>query len=311
MRVHRGIDHLGEIRKAVVSTGSFDGVHYGHKVLLKRLGSIANEIGGESVLITFYPHPRKVLYPDSAGKDLKLINTQREKIKLLEKTGLDHLIIIPFTLEFSRISSIDFIRKILVEKIKAACIVVGFNHHFGHNREGSFEYLYELGKYYGFQVEEILEQDIENEAVSSTRIRKALKEGHIQRANAYLNHHYLVMGMLEPGRAFFTDKGFDTSAMHIEEEEKLLPPPGIYASGAAIGSEYVKALVIIHKIPGEYGPCKARAVDILFQDSGIHWEGLDVRLQFRKTLWLGEIAREEQAAKLIHKMLASLNELIY
>lgn len=311
MRVYRGIEQLGEIRKAVVSTGSYDGVHLGHKVILKRMANIAEEIGGESVLITFYPHPRKVLYPESAGKDLQFINTQREKIRLLEDTGLDNLIIIPFTLEFSRLSSIDFIRKILVDKLHASCIVVGFNHHFGHNREGSYEYLYELGRYYGFKVEEIPEQDIENEAVSSTRIRKAIKEGHIQRANAYLNHHYLVMGMLEPGSLFAQKNGIQASRMNIEEEEKLLPPPGIYALDAAIGTEYVKALGCIRQRNAQDPPGHPLLLDVHFPETRIRWEGLDVRLQFRKTLWLGHLEDEKDVKGLIGKMCTLLDELIY
>ena len=193
MLVHRSLEGLS-IKKAVVTTGSFDGVHIGHKTILNRLRTIARETGGTSVLVTFYPHPRKVLYPSTQGKDLMMINTQAEKIRLLEKAGLDHLVIIPFTLEFSKTSSVDFIRKILVEKLNVSCVVVGFNHHFGHNREGNFDYLYELGKFYNFSVEEIPEQDIHNEFVSSTKIRKAILEGNIQRANAYLDHEFFMMG---------------------------------------------------------------------------------------------------------------------
>ena len=134
-----------------------------------------------------------------AGKDLLLINSQQEKIELLQKTGINNLVIIPFTLAFSKMSSIDFIRSILVGKLHASKIVIGFNHHFGHNREGNFDYLYELGKFYNFSVEEIPEQDIQNETVSSTLIRKALQEGRIQRANAYLDHHYIISGQFDEG----------------------------------------------------------------------------------------------------------------
>lgn len=229
MKIHRDFEHLGTINKPVVTTGSFDGVHVGHKTILKRLRKIADDIGGETVLITFHPHPRKVLYPDTAGKGLNLINTQREKIELLRKTGLDHLIIVPFTLEFSRISSHDFVEKILVGKLQAKRIIVGFNHHFGHNRQGDYAYLYDLARSHDFEVEEIPEQEVENETVSSTTIRQALKEGRIQRANAYLDHFYIIMGALSDGHQACRDAGFPTYWVEIEEEVKLIPPQGVYA----------------------------------------------------------------------------------
>ncbi len=242
MLVHRSLEGLS-IQKAVVTTGSFDGVHIGHKTILNRLRTIAREIGGTSVLVTFYPHPRKVLYPNTQGKDLVMINTQAEKIRLLEKAGLEHLVIIPFTLEFSKTSSVDFIRKILVEKLNASCVVVGFNHHFGHNREGNFDYLYELGKFYNFSVEEIPEQDIHNEFVSSTKIRKAIQEGNIQRANAYLDHEFFLMGPAKPASQFLDPNAMDWLEVFPEEEEKELPPPGIYAGSVTEGLARVKVMI--------------------------------------------------------------------
>ena len=166
MKIFKNFDEAESIHNAVVTTGSFDGVHIGHKVILQRLKKLADETGGETVLITFHPHPRKVLYPDTAGKDLYLINSQREKIELLEKAGLDNLIIVDFTVEFSKITSVDFVKNILLNKVHARKIVIGFNHHFGHNREGDYEELRKLGIEYGFDVEEIPEQDIQNETVS-------------------------------------------------------------------------------------------------------------------------------------------------
>ncbi len=229
MRVFYDLEGLTAIPNPVVTTGSFDGVHVGHKAIINRINRLARDMEGESVLITFNPHPRKVLYPDTAGKELYLINSQREKIELLRKTGLHNLIILTFTLEFSRTTSIDFIRNILVSKLHAKKIVIGFNHQFGFNREGNFEYLEELGKYYGFTVEEIPEQDIHNETVSSTLIRKALQEGRIQRANAYLDHHYFMAGNTRPGSSGLTDSDFPAFGIGIEEECKLIPPDGVYA----------------------------------------------------------------------------------
>jgi riboflavin kinase / FMN adenylyltransferase len=229
MRIFYNFDHLVSIPNPVVTTGSFDGVHVGHKAIINRINKIARDIHGESVLITFHPHPRKILFPETAGKDLFLINSQREKIELLRKAGLQNLIIVSFTPEFSHISSIDFIRDILVAKLKAKKIVIGFNHQFGYNREGNFDFLKELGEYYNFEVEEIPEQDIHNETVSSTLIRKALQDGRIQRANAYLDHHYMIIGKLSQGSNELVERNLQTLYISIEEDCKLVPPDGVYA----------------------------------------------------------------------------------
>jgi riboflavin kinase/FMN adenylyltransferase len=233
----------GRIQNAVVTTGSFDGVHVGHKIIIGRLNELARETGGESVLITFHPHPRKVLYPDQT--DLKLINTQEEKIELLGKAGLDNLIIIPFTLDFSRISSRQFVTDILVGQLKARVVVIGHNHHFGHNREGDFSYLHTLGQQLDFLVEEIPLKDIENETVSSTKIRRALLEGNIQRANAYLDHQYIIQGTLGRGEGLPGLNGTPTSSLATPEPEKLIPPCGIYATNLRFQNSWMKAMGFI------------------------------------------------------------------
>lgn len=245
MQVHYGFDEATNIKNAVVTTGSFDGVHIGHKTIINRINEIARNIHGESVLITFFPHPRKVLYPETAGKDLMFINSQKEKIELLRKTGLNHLIIVNFTLEFSRVTSHDFVRNFLIERLGAKYIVVGFNHHFGHNREGDYAYLYNLKQEFDFEVEEIPEQDIQHETVSSTTIRKALKEGRVQRANAYLDHQYIIIGSLGKGTHYFTNVGYPTLTVQIEELGKLIPPEGIYATSLNWNSATYKAMLIV------------------------------------------------------------------
>ena len=227
MKIHYNFDNIGEIKNPVVTTGTFDGVHVGHAVIIGRLNQLAREIDGESVLITFHPHPRKILFPDKS-KDLKLINTQNEKAKMLAKTKLNHLFIIDFTLSFSKTSSQSFVNDILLDKLKAKIIVVGFNHHFGHNREGDYDYLYQLSKQRNFNVEEIPQQDIENEAVSSTRIRKAILEGQIMKANAYLDHQYFIKGKLSELNK--TIKHGCICRIDIEENEKLIPLSGRYAA---------------------------------------------------------------------------------
>jgi riboflavin kinase/FMN adenylyltransferase len=247
VNIFHSFDHVGRIRNAVVTTGSFDGVHIGHKVILQRLRKLAQDIGGETVLITFHPHPRKVLYPESAGKDLFLINSQEEKIHLLRKAGLDNLIIVEFTVEFSKITSIEFVRDILLNKLHARIIVIGFNHHFGHNREGDYDALRKLGTTHGFAVEEIAEQDIQNESVSSTKIRKALLDGNIQKANAYLDHQYIIMGLLSTSSQTLEEIGFPSFTLQIEEESKLVPPNGVYAVTVVGEDCFSRAMCFIRK----------------------------------------------------------------
>ena len=262
MKIYYNLENIGQIRNPVITTGSFDGVHIGHKTILNRLRECASAIDGESVLITFHPHPRKVLFPDTAGRTLLLINSQREKIELLRKTGLDNLFILNFTREFSEISSIDFIRNILVGKLNAKKVIIGFNHHFGHNREGNFDYLYELGQYYNFGVEEIPEQDIHNETVSSTLIRKALLEGRIQRANAYLDHHYIIISELFEGSATCRSMNFPTLRIKIEEENKLVPNDGVYAVNVLIDGEFYKGILNIKNSL----PVEVRRIDEIMID---------------------------------------------
>ena len=248
MKVHTDFDNFGEIKNPVVTTGTFDGVHIGHKTILERLNFLSKSVDGESVLITFHPHPRKVLFPDKCG-NLMLINSQEEKKMQLSDAGLDHLFIIPFTPGFSQISSQEFVNDILLGKLHARIIIVGFNHHFGHNREGDYSYLYELSKSHNFDVEEIPMQDIEHEAVSSTRIRKALVEGHIQRANAYLDHYYNIKGLLKPVSDFPVKIPREVCEIIIEEEDKLIPPDGSYAISA--NREQSHGLAIILRTNGK------------------------------------------------------------
>ncbi len=313
MRIFYDFDHLKPILNPVVTTGSFDGVHVGHKAIINRINKIAKAINGESVLITFSPHPRKVLFPETAGKDLFLINSQREKIELLRKAGLQNLIIVAFTPAFASISSIDFIRDILVAKLHARKIVVGFNHQFGYNREGNFDFLKELGNYYNFDVEEIPEQDIHNETVSSTLIRKALQEGRIQRANAYLDHHYMIMGKLREGSNKLIERNIHAFYITIEEECKLVPPDGVYAVRIKIGQTFYKGILNIKN--NRYG------MDRCVEDIIIELIPFDVPETFYgkdATLYFVKYIREElefQGADELKKQLEKdklvVEELIY
>lgn len=244
MRVYRGFEGVGEIRNPVVTTGTFDGVHFGHKVIINRLKALALKQQGESVLITFHPHPRKVLYPETVGKGLNLINSQQEKITLLEEAGLDNLIIVEFTPGFADITSYQFVNDYLIGKLGAKVIVVGFNHFFGHNKEGDFSFLESLAAEHGFVTEEIPEQEVQNETVSSTEIRKAIRGGFIQRANAYLDHYYIVMGTASAKEVvLYGTKQFNI--IRIVEEDKLLPAPGAYAITVNCSGSISRGMAIV------------------------------------------------------------------
>jgi riboflavin kinase/FMN adenylyltransferase len=227
MQVHFDINKMPIFKNAIVSQGTFDGVHLAHKKIIERLQQIASIKDGETVLITFEPHPRMVLFPEDHG--LQLLSTLNEKIHLLEKAGVDHLIILPFTKEFSRQSSEQFIRKILVNKIKTNTLVIGYDHRFGKNREGSFEHLNESSSLYGFEVEEIPEQDIDEVAVSSTKIRNALLNNDIQTAQKYLGNNYSLEGNVVKGKQLGRTIGYPTANIAIENNFKLIPQDGVYA----------------------------------------------------------------------------------
>jgi len=281
VKIFHDFDQACDIRNAVVTTGSFDGVHIGHKVILQRLRKLANETDGETVLITFHPHPRKVLYPETVGKDLQLINSQREKIHLLQKAGLDNLIIVEFTRAFSEMISLDFVRNILLKKLHARKIVIGFNHHFGHNREGDYEALRKLGLEYYFDVEEIPEQDIHNESVSSTKIRRALLDGNIQKANAYLDHQYIIMGSATKSSHVLEEIGFPCYSVKIEEDCKLVPPNGVYAVTVLGDDSFSRAMCFIRK--NETMPLET-LIEVHLLESYGNIEGQIVTLLFHKRI---------------------------
>ena len=249
MKIYKSFEEAAGIRNPVVTTGSFDGVHIGHKTILNRLKNLAEKNNGESVLITFHPHPRKVLYPDTAGKDLRLITSQEEKLYLLRKAGLDNVIIVEFTREFARTTSEEFISRYIHGILKAKVVVAGFNHHFGFNKEGDYKQLWALRSKYNFDAEEIPEQEVMHETVSSTKIRQAIKEGFIQKANAYLDHYYIVMGT--PERHSYRNNFYEVNLANIPltEECKLLPVPGVYAVTYKSGNTESRGMVMINTSP--------------------------------------------------------------
>lgn len=244
MRIFQGFDDLHKIPHPVLTIGTFDGVHLGHQKIINQLNEVAKKTGGESVLFTFYPHPRMVLFPDSHG--LQLIQTQEEKQEKLKRIGLQNMIVHPFTPNFSRISAIEFVRDFLVNQLKVKTLIIGYDHHFGKNREGDIELLKELAPVYEFEVIEIDAKEVDEVNVSSTKIRDALKEGDVELANSYLGEEFEINGKVVHGEKIGTKLGFPTANIDIESDIKLIPKQGVYASKTVLqnGETYYSLLSI-------------------------------------------------------------------
>jgi len=268
MKVYTQIEDFRNIKNPVVTAGTFDGVHLGHQKIISRLIDVAKEEQGETVLLTFYPHPRMVLFPDD--NELKLLNTQQEKIRLLENYGIDHLIIYPFTKEFSRLTSIEFVRNILVNSLQTKRLVIGYNHHFGRNREGSFEHLKEFGPVYGFDVEEIPAKDIDHIEISSTKIRQALQAGEVSVAATYLGHTYSVNGKVVQGKQLGRTIGYPTANILMEDKYKLIPADGVYAVKVEHNDGMYNGMLNIGNNPTIEGKGRSLEVNIFDFDQNIY-----------------------------------------
>lgn len=227
MRIHRDLTHLPALRRAVITIGTFDGVHSGHRYIIQQLQETAAACDGETVIITFDPHPREVLQP--GGAPVKLLTTLEEKIELLAKQGIDHLVIVPFTKEFSELSARAYLEDFLIKKFNPHTIIIGYDHRFGHNREGGLELLEAEQNSYGFQLVEIPQQIVHDLAVSSTKIRKSLQDGNIQLANELLGYHYFMEGKVIHGDKMGRQLGYPTANIELPDPRKLIPAQGIYA----------------------------------------------------------------------------------
>lgn len=227
MKVFRNIIETRHIPYAVVTIGTFDGVHLGHQAIFRRMKALAENIGGETVVVTFSPHPRQVLNIDSSH--LRFINTPEEKLRRFEESGIDNVVIINFTKEFSRTPSEVFIKDYIIDNIRPVYIVVGYDHHFGKNRMGDFGLLSDLMKKYSFKVERIAAQDIENIAISSTKIRNALNQGNVKSANRLLGYTYSITSEVVSGNKIGRTLGFPTANLVLPREYMLIGNLGVYA----------------------------------------------------------------------------------
>lgn len=271
-------EHPSEYRKSgftVVTSGTFDGVHLAHQKILARVRELATENNGEIVLITFWPHPRHILYPE---EPLFLINSFDEKAELLQAAGVDHLVKIPFTKEFSNWSSDRFIRDILMRDIGTDLLVIGFNHRFGKNREGSFEHLHKNQQVYGFRVEEIDRQQIDDINISSTNIRKALETGDMQLANTLMGHPYSLRGHVVQGDKIGRDLGYPTANIQTDYAQKLIPSDGVYAVEAKLPGELHKGMMYIGTRPTLNKLNRVLEVNLFDFDRDIYNLNMDIRM---------------------------------
>lgn len=277
MKIYHSIDDFQRLHCAVVTSGTFDGVHLGHQTILNRLKEVADKSKGETVVITFWPHPRLILNPED--DTLKLLNTFEEKAALLKEQGIQHLLRITFTKEFSQLTSHDFITNILVDKIGTRKLVIGYDHRFGRNREGSFEELKLNAVHYGFDVEEIPRQDVDHVAVSSTKIRQALEEGDIGTASQLLGKPYSISGRVVKGDKIGRELGYPTANIDIDSNHKLIPNEGIYAVTVEYEHQLINGMLYIGNRPTINGNLK-RSIEVNLFDfnKDIYGETLKINL---------------------------------
>jgi riboflavin kinase/FMN adenylyltransferase len=276
MKIYHHIDEFKPVKNAVVTIGTFDGVHLGHRKIISRIKELADATGGETVILTFFPHPRMILHPED--ENIKLITTMSEKAALLEQIGVDHLIITPFSRDFSNQSAEDYIRDVLVNKIGTKTIVIGYDHRFGKDRRGGLSDLLDLSPVYGYEVIEIPEQDINDVAVSSTRIREALLCADIELANQFLGYPFFITGKVIRGDQIGRQIGYPTANIQVEEKYKLIPADGIFAVKVQHDGSQYKGMAYIGSRPTINGMTRNIEVNLFDFDKEIYND--TIRMEF-------------------------------
>jgi riboflavin kinase/FMN adenylyltransferase len=277
MQVHTDINDFRGVHRPVLTTGTFDGVHLGHRTILSRLRELARREGGESVLFTFHPHPRMVLFPGDT--DLKLLNTVEEKTALLEAAGLDHLLVVPFSRAFSQMQADDYVRELLVEKIGVHAVVIGYDHRFGRDRVGDLALLKRMGGQHGFLVEEIPAQEVDHTKVSSTKVRHALQLGDVRAAAELSGYDYPLSGIVVKGDQLGRTLGYPTANLGLLDPHKLVPADGVYAVRVELRSgTYGGMLYIGHRptLDGGHGQ-RTVEVNVFDLDRDLYGEAISVR----------------------------------
>ncbi|MFN8265834.1 MAG: bifunctional riboflavin kinase/FAD synthetase [Chitinophagaceae bacterium] len=269
MKVYRNLDTLPAFQKAVVTIGTFDGVHKGHQKIIQQLLAESEETGGESVLITFNPHPRKIVRPEI---NLMQLTTLDERIGLLKQYGINNLVVVPFTKAFSEQSALDYIDKFLVERFHPAKIIIGYDHKFGNNRSGNFQLLEQYADQYQYKVKEIDEQLINDAIISSTRIRESLLKGDVDTANNYLGYHYFFTGLVVEGNKLGRTIGYPTANLQMNDPDKLVPGNGVYTVTAQLEGEtrILKGMMNIGTRPTVDGSHRVIEVNLFDFDEDIY-----------------------------------------
>ncbi len=296
MKIYNKLIDFQAIGNAVVTTGTFDGVHVGHVKIIKRLVEITKKIGGESVLLTFWPHPRVIVSP--SNDDIKLLSTIDEKSEILAKLGIDHLVILPFTREFSELSSEQYIEDILTEGLGTKVLVIGYDHRFGRNREGGIDYLLKHSDRFKIKIEEISRQEIENITISSTKIRNAIINGKVQIANELLGRPYSFSGHVVKGRQLGRTIGFPTANVQVQKNYKLIPKNGVYACKIILRNQEYNGIMNIGNRPTVDGVGRTQEVHIFDFNDDIYGEILKVEII--------EFIREEIKFDSIEKLITQI-----
>lgn len=280
MKIYNHLSEFKRLNNAVATIGTFDGVHFGHQKIINRLCELARSTGGESVILTFFPHPRMIIDPEN--QDLKMINTIEEKAEILAALGVDHLIITPFTRDFSNLSPSEYIQNILVDTIGIKQIIVGYDHRFGKDRSGGMKDLIAFSAPYGYEVEEIGEQDINDVAVSSTKIRESLLSGEVGLAAEYLGYPFPLYGPVIKGDKIGRTIGYPTANIFIEQPYKLIPSDGIYAVTVETDNTTYQAMAYIGQRPTINGMTRNIEVNIFDFDREIY--GQYIKMNFHEFL---------------------------
>ena len=275
MKIKSAVDY-DQIKDSVVTIGTFDGVHVGHQKIIKRLVAIAYAEQLQALVLTFFPHPRMVVQKDTS---IKLINTIDEKADLIQDLGVDHLVIKAFTKDFSRLTSLEYVRDVLVNKLHVKHIIVGYDHHFGRNRTANIKDLKEFGAFYGFKVTEITAQEVGDVAVSSTKIRSALAEGSIKVANQFLGYNFMLNGTVVKGKGLGNTIQFPTANLQIEESYKLIPKKGVYLVQSIIDAQLVYGMLNIGTNP-TVSDANEISVEVFFFDFNQTLYGTALNIQF-------------------------------
>jgi len=275
LKIVKHIANFSTDEKTFVTIGTFDGVHFGHQKILEKLVSEAKEAGKKAVLLTFFPHPRMVLQKDAT---IELINTIDERAKLLKKTGLDYLIIHPFSKEFSKTTALEFVKDILVDTFNISKLIIGYDHHFGKNREGNIEQLTEYSHKYNFTVEEIPAQDIDDVSVSSTKVRRALAAGNLKTANNYLGYNFMLNGVVVNGKKLGGKIGYPTANIDVKEAYKLIPKTGVYVVRSFIENNLVFGMMNIGNRPTVNGNHQTIEVHFFDFNEDLYHKSLTVEL---------------------------------